>query len=201
MAERVNIKVDYERVKRLGDDFREVAEVYVRRATLRGEELVRREIVKAKKDQDPNSNLAQGVSSDIKEAAGGLLKGEISVSARSGRRGARAATVHYASGKTKAVRLRPQPAFNYAEVFARGKGAQLAPKSAKVFLVPVDDVPTLDGKAQTYVQQGDQKYVMRPQIKAVPPTDYDLKAAKQLEAEAEAIFDSAARAVLEGDDA
>lgn len=171
------ISVDTEQLEKLGDEFKAASEVGLRQLLERGEQLLAEEVPKV------THNLEQGISSDVVSTRG-LLRGELIISARSGRRGSRQATVHYPGGKTKSVSLRPQPAFNYAEVVARGR-AEIRPKKSKVLLIPVASAPT----DETYITSGGQVFVLRPRAAATQPNPYDERAAKRLEAEAPQIMD------------
>jgi len=185
----VRVKVDILQVLNLGENYRKAAEVGLRRLTERGEQLVRAEAPKV------THNLEQGVSSDVK--VGRVMRGEIIVSARSGRRGQRKATLHLASGKTKQITLRAQPAFDYAEAVARGTGtfgptgAAITPKKARALLVPVTSVPTLNGKPVPYISDGGQLFIMRRSMKGRKANPFDERAARRLEPEVQPIFDRA----------
>lgn len=178
-------------IKELGDALHKAAEVGLRRVVERGEQIVREEVPKV------THNLEHGVSSDIEIPRTGLLRGNIIVSARAGRRGPRTGTLHLPSGKTKTVSLRGQPAFDYAEVVATGR-ATLRPKNAKALLIPVGSVATLNGKPQPYIESQGQKYIVRPEAKATKPSRYDEESAKRIEKEAPAIFDRALSDVAKG---
>jgi hypothetical protein len=182
---------------RLGDDYARAAEVGMRRLVERGEQLVREEAPKVTR------NLIQGVSSEVKVGRA-TLRGEIIITARSGRLGARAGVLHLPNGKTKSVTLRAVPSFNYPEAVARGTGVYgpehtpIRPKKASVLLVPVSGVPTLNGKAESYVEADGKLYVMRRSIQGRRPNPYDERAARRLESEAQPIFDRAIREKVGG---
>ncbi len=147
----------------------------------RGAELVREEVPKRTR------RLESGVSSDVDHDK---LVGEIIVSARSDRRGARKATLHLTSGQTRQVKLRPTPAYNYAEVVARGnRAARLVPGKAKAFLIPVPFPPS----DESYITDGDEIYIVRRSRKGQQPNPFDERAASRLEGEAESILVEAAR--------
>lgn len=177
MPDFVKIEVDAKEIENLGKDVRDGAEIGLRRILERGEQILRDEVPKQ------THNLSQGISSEIDADK---LQGTLIVSARSGRTGARQATVHYPSGKTKTVSLRPQPAFNYAEVVAKGRQAQLRPRSAKVFLIP--GVPRA---GESYLTANGKTYVLRPSIGPTQPNPYDERTAVRLEAEAGGIMEQA----------
>lgn len=139
----------------------------------RGAELVREEVPKL------THRLESGVSSDVDYDK---LTGTIIVSAESDRRGARTATLHLKDGKTRAVKLRPTKAYNYAEVVARGnKSATLYPNKAKAFLIPVSSAPSDGGE---YITDGDQIYIVRRSRSGQKPNPYDERAMKRLGDEA-----------------
>jgi hypothetical protein len=96
------------------------------------------------------------------------------------------------------VTLRAVPSYNYPEVVAKGKPAQLHPKKARVFLIPVTSVPTLAGKVESYIESDGKTYILRRSLKAVKPNPYDQRAAVRLEKEAPGIFDSAIKQFVGG---
>lgn len=196
MPER-HISVNIADVLALGDDFRGAAGVGVRRATLRGEQLVRFETPKV------THNLEQGVSSEVTVGAN-RLRGEVIVTARTGRVGRREATLHLPSGQTRQVTLRAVPPFNYAEAVAKGTGllgpnrTAIRPKKAGVLLIPVTTVPTVNGKQEAFIVSDGKMYVMRSSAKGRRPNPYDQRAAARLESEVQPIFDRAIGEALEG---
>jgi hypothetical protein len=195
---RLTVAANISEVERLGEDYQLAAEVGMRRLVERGEQVVREEVPKQ------TNNLMQGVSSDVKVKRGGMLTGEIVITARSGRLGRRGATLHLSSGKTRQVSLRAVPAFNYAEAVAKGtgvygpRGVPITPKKAKVLLIPVNNVPTLDGKTEPYIESDGRLYILRRSMKGMKPNPYDERAARRLEQEAPAIFDSAVKQFVGG---
>lgn len=202
---KTTLKVDVTQVLTLGDDLRRAKETGVRRVTERAEQLVREEAPEAKDKAATGvgGNLKQGVSSDVQVGRNGA-RGEVIVTARSGRLDRRDATVHLPSGKTKKVKLRAVPSFNYPEAVAKGTGefgpkrARIRPKKAKALLVPVSSPPTINGKPATYITSGGQTFVMRRSIRGMKPNPYDERAAKRLEQEAQPIFDKVLDTALEG---
>lgn len=186
----IKITADISQVLSLGGAYARAREIGVRRLTERGEQLVRAEA------PEVTRNLKQGVSSEVKVGPG-LLRGEVIVTARTGRLGRRKATLHLASGKTKQITLRAVPAFNYPEAVATGTGiygpnkTPITPKKASVLLVPVNSIPTLDGKAASYIEADGKIYVVRRSIKGTRPNPYDRRAAARLESEAAAIYNRA----------
>ena len=176
------ITVDTQQIEKLGQEFNAASEVGLRQIVERGEQVLAEEVPKVTR------NLEQGISSDVVSSRG-LLRGELIITARSGRRGSRQATLHYGrerggAGKTKSVSLSPQPAYNYAEVVAKGR-PEIRPKKKKMLLIPVPEVPAGD----SYITSGDQKFILRSRAAATQPNPYDERAAKRLEAEAPQIMD------------
>jgi hypothetical protein len=188
----IRITADVRQVERLGDDYGNAAEVGMRRLVERGEQLVREEAPKVTR------NLIQGVSSDVKVGRGSL-RGEIIITARTGRVGRRDGVLHRPGGTTKKVSLRAVPAFNYPEAVAKGTGiygpehSLIRPRKARALLVPVRSVPTLNGKPVSYIEADGRLYVMRRSMKGTKPNPYDERAARRLESEAQAIYDRAIR--------
>lgn len=169
------MSADLRTLEQLARDIEEFKRASIGQLVERGSEIVREEVPKI------THRLESGVSSTVDYEK---LTGEIIVSARSDRRGARQATLHLQDGKTKEVKLRPTPAYNYAEVVALGnKGAVLTPKKAKAFLIPVSTIPN-EGD---YITDGDEIYIVRRSRKGRKPNRYDLRAAKRLEDESTGI--------------
>jgi hypothetical protein len=195
-----HLTADIKQVIRLGDDYAKAAEVGMRQVAERGEQITRAEV------PEVTRNLKQGVSSDVTKR-GGLLQGEIIVTARSGRLGQRKGTLHLGSGfkwhkgelvyESVPITLSAVPAFNYAEAVATGtgiygpKGVAIKPKKSKVLLIPVTSVPTLNGKVAPYIESDGKLYVMRRSMKGRKPDRYDERAARRLGEEAPGIFDNA----------
>lgn len=176
MADAITVKVDTRQIEDLANVLRRGAEVSLYRIAERGQQLLRKEVPKV------THNLEQGVSSDVKVRE---LTATLIVSARSGRRGARQATVHYPSGTEKQITLRPQPAFDYAEAVARGR-KPIVPRKAKVLLIPVASAP----RGETYITSGSEIFVLRNRAKATPGDHYDERAAAQLEKDAPRIVEA-----------
>lgn len=167
----LKIRVDLSAIDRLAKDFEQASGLVIRRIAERGEQHLRAEVPRE------TNNLAQGITSDV-TIQPPTYRAEFTVSARSGRRGARQAVVHYPSGNTKTVKLRPQPAFDYAEAVARGRKA-VKPRRAKVLLIPVSNAPS----NEAYLTSGGQTFVMRRSAKATKPNEYDKRAVAKLQTE------------------
>ncbi len=161
---------DLKALKNLAEEIEDFKREVLGKVVERGAELMREEVPKI------THRLESGVTSDVDYEN---LEGEITVSARSDRRGARTATLHLKDGKTRDVKLRPTPAYNYAEVVALGnKSARMIPKNAKAFLIPVSTIP--EGE---YILDGDQIYIVRRSRKARKPNPYHERAEKRLSGE------------------
>lgn len=205
MSNKTKLTLDVTQVLTLGDDVRRAKEIGVRQVTERAEQLVREEAPEAKDKALTNigGNLKQGVSSNVTVGRTGA-RGEVIVTARSGRLGRREAIVHLPSGRTKKVSLRAVASFNYPEAVARGTGefgpkrARIRPKKAKALLVPVSSPATINGKPEAFITSDGQTFVMRRSIKGMKPNPYDERAAKRLEQEAPQIFDNVVNGVMEG---
>lgn len=167
------LKADVSAIENLGKEIDAALVVSIGRLGERGYQLLRKEV------PVDTGNLKQGVAPpDIDE---GNLTALLTVSARSARTGG-SATVHYASGKTKQIALKPQMSFNYAEVVARGRPA-LKPKAGKALLIEVDGAPS----GGSFITANGKTYVVRKSAKAQKANPYDERAAAQIEKEAEAI--------------
>jgi len=125
-------------------------------------------------------NLYQGVAPPLFDFE--RMRAELSVKARQARTGARPATVHYPSGKTKQITLRPRAAFDYAETVARGRPA-IRPKLGKAILIPVLSRPT----DEPYITEGNNVYVTRRSAAATKPNPFDERVAVKLEQKGPAI--------------
>ncbi len=188
----VKIKVDTEEVEQLGSDLRRASELILRRATDRGEQLLREEVPKE------TGNLRRGVSSDVDVAR---LRSTLSVAARTGRVGPQSASLHLPSGKTVEIDLRSRPAFDYAEAVARGTGiygpkhVAIRPKFGQALLIPVAAPPAaLNGKPQAYITSGGQVFILRRHSKGRRPNPYDVRAAQRLEREVDPIVNAVVQA-------
>lgn len=187
------VKVNLAQVTRLGKDFEEAAEVGLRRVVLRGEDIMREEVPQV------TGNLRQGVSSFVsKTRKNGVMFGQIIVSARSGRVAARQATLHLSSGATKQVNLRPVARRDYARDVAEGtgiygaNGAPVTPNKAKAMLIPVSTVPSgKDGKPESYIESGGQKFILRRAQKGRKANNYHIRTANRLLNESGAIVERA----------
>lgn len=166
-----DVKVDLRAVENLGKELNAAFVVSLGRIGERGYQLLREEVPK------DTRNLMQGVAPpDVDERA---MTATLTVSARSARTGGGTGTVHYPSGKTKTVKLRPSVAFNYAEVVARGRPA-LRPKAGKALLIEVKGAPS----GGAYIESGGRIFVVRLSAAAQKANPYDERAATRLEQDA-----------------
>ncbi|MBS1793355.1 MAG: hypothetical protein JSS81_05845 [Acidobacteria bacterium] len=171
-----DLTVDLTQVENLGKEIRAAEIVALGRLGERLYQHLRAEVPYV------TGNLKQGVAPpDIDDKA---MTAEITVSARSARTGGGAGTVHYPSGKTKSVQLKPQIAFNYAEVVAKGRPA-LRPKTGRALLIEVKGTPS-----GAYIEAGGKIFVVRKSAAAVAPNPYDERAAVKLEGEAPVIVEA-----------
>jgi hypothetical protein len=172
------VKADLSAIDELRKELEEMSRVALGRLAERGYQLLREEVPKVTR------NLMQGVAPP--EIKGNTAT--LTVSARSARRGARQATLHLKSGKTKKVKLRATSAFNYAETVARGRPA-ISARRAKALIIPVDSPPI----GESYIEADGQIYIVRQGAKAVPANPYDVRAARRLEGEAVMIVEAVAK--------
>lgn len=179
----IRLEVDISEVESLGEDYRRGTLIGMRRIMLQGEALMVQEVPVA------TGNLRQGVGSDFDEES---LSGEVYITAKRDAMGPRQATVHLASGRTKSVTLRAQPEFNYAEVVAKGRRAQLAPSRARAFLVPVSSPPARG----SYLTSEGQTFVARRSLLEVLANPFDRRTATALEQQIEPIMDRALEQAL-----
>lgn len=179
----VEINVEIRGVKELTQQFRTATETGTRKVVERGTQHLRHEVPK------DTHNLEQGVSGDVRVKAD-RIEADLIVSARSARRGARTGILHEEDGNTRQVRLRPVPAFDYAETVAKGKQAQLHPQSAMFFIVPVDN------PHGAYIEADGLTYIRARSLKAVPPNPYDERAFKRLEPEVDPIMTAALKEIV-----
>lgn len=166
-----DVKVDVSAVENIGKEIRTGFIISLGRLGERGYQLLRKEVPK------DTRNLMQGVAPpDVDEGAMTVM---LTVSARSAKTGGGAATVHYPSGKTKTVQLKPQIPFNYAEVVARGRPA-IRPRAGKALLIEVKGAPS----GGAYISAGGKIFVVRKSAGAQAANPYDERAAEQLEKDA-----------------
>ena len=188
-APEVKIKVDDRQVRGLSKDLSDGIRHGLFRITERGTVILREEVPKE------THNLAQGVSGDVNTAR---MEAKLLVSARSGRRGSRSATLHLPGGGTRQITLKASPAFDYAEAVARGtgvfgpRGQVIKPKGGKALLIPVSTVPA----GESYIEAGGQRFVVRRFTKGRRANPYDERAAVRLERDAQPIFDKAIDAAV-----
>ncbi len=185
-----NAEIDLKAIEQLARGIGEMKRRALGRLAERGYQLLREEI---KESAYITGNLWQGVAPPDVDYP--RFVAQLTVSARSGRRGARQATVYNKRGEivqtrdrdgneqNKTVTLKAQKPFNYAETVARGREALLAPKG-KAFIVPVSSIPTGTGYL---LDRSGQAYVVRTSLKAVAPNPFDERAAARLSREAESI--------------
>jgi hypothetical protein len=116
--------------------------------------------------------------------------------------------LHLPSGKTKEVKLRPVPSFNYAQAVAEGTGVYatggvygpkpyISPRG-KALLVPVNSVPTLNGKPESYITADGKMFVLRRWMRGMRPNPYHERAARRLEPVAQPIYDRALKDCVGG---
>lgn len=184
----VKIELDDDELKKLGTNIVRAKHALIEQLGERGSELLRKEI---KSSAYVTGNLYQGVGAPVIDEA--KMEAEITVTARSGATAGGTATVHYPSGKTKQVSLRPRPAYNYASVNAKGYSKTIKPKTAKALLIPV---PSVD-KDETYLTINGQIFVMRKFTKGIKANPFDDRAAATLEKEAPQITDVVFRKFFE----
>jgi hypothetical protein len=177
------VKADTKELEQLGKDIVKAKFIMLGRLAERGRKHLSDEV------PFKTGNLRQGVAPP--EIDNKAMRATLTVSARSGGRGAGVAQVMNADGKlVKTVTLRPSPAYNYAEVVARGnKRPTLTPTHAKAFLIPVNVPP----KGEGYLIIGGDYFIVRRSRKGQKANPFDERAARKLEAEMPRI----ATAVLE----
>lgn len=175
-----NISVDISDVERLGEEFERATKIAMRRVLLQGEALL------VEEEPVDRGSMRSGTGSEFVEDR---FAGVVYVAAKRDARGPRQGTLHLKSGATRTVTLRGTPEFNYPAIVAKGKPAQLAPKSAGAFLIPAANAQP------PYITVDGRKYVVRKSIKAVPPNPFDDRAGKRLEEKIPAIFDKALNTV------
>ena len=174
---------DTEALEQLARDMSRAKREFLGKLSERGYQLLRDEV------PYETGNLKQGVApADVDYE---LMQSVLAVSARSGRRGSGVAEVYNADGlKVRNVTLRPSPAYNYAEVVARGnKQATLSPKTARAFMIPVTTRPDGEG----YLMVGGQMYILRRTRKGQKADPFDERAARRIEKEAPGIAEAVLR--------
>ncbi|CAN5335288.1 hypothetical protein BH10ACI2_BH10ACI2_21060 [soil metagenome] len=188
-----NVSVDTKALKQLGADIDQAKRTLMRRMAERGYQLLRAEVPTG------TGNLQAGVAPpDVNYA---LLEATLTVLARSAETGPTQGKIFGKDGKEKkTVTLKPQHAFNYAEVVARGrkaftaKGNRLGPKGespigpgfARALIIPVPTAPS----GESYLVANGKFFIFRRSAKAVPANPFDERAAVRLEKESTAIAEA-----------
>lgn len=172
----VKVTVDASGLNELAENIDKAKRQLIGQLAERGYQLLRREVPVA------TGNLKQGVATPDVDYEN--LTATLTVSARSARRATLTGQI-FEKGKPtgKIVRLKPRPAFNYAEAVARGR-PEIKPKG-KALLIPINGTPL--GR---YVQIDGQNYIYARKARATKPNPFDQRAAEQLEKEAPKIADA-----------
>jgi hypothetical protein len=136
--------------------------------------------------------LVAGVSS-LLDLVTTPLEGSIVVSAIRPEQPSRTATVHSPGGKTRETRLRPQHAFDFAEIIARGRPA-VRPEKAKALLIPANDIGLRP--SESYTRAGAETFVVRLSAKAVDANPYDERAIRRTEGVVENVVGEAVESAL-----
>lgn len=182
MAKITKVTVDDAELKKLGKDIVRANRIMIGRLAEKGRILLREEVPVR------TGNLKrEGVQAPVVDYE--RLRAELTVSATQDARTGTTAEVFNEKGeRVKTVTLRPSPAYNYAEVVARGnkKPPRLHPKNAKAWLIPVAGKPDKGG----YLIAGGQIFIVRKfKKKGQEANPYDERAGRRLEAAAPGIAD------------
>jgi hypothetical protein len=184
-----NVRVDISAIKELQRDLDAMMPKILGQLAERGARLLREEV------PYQTGNLRQGVSppdgSPTKFGNSTTFSGHtatITVTARSARRGARQATLHLKSGKSKAIQLRATKEFNYAEIVAHGRPAMTA-KNGRAFLIEARFGPI----KYPYIEADGKRYVVVKSVGATAPNPYDQRAADRLQKESTIIVENIAK--------
>ncbi len=178
MAEVVTVSA--EAINKLASDINAAKRELLGRLAERGYQLLRSEVPVA------FGNLKQGVAPP--EVDYDQMSATLTVSARSARTAGGTAEVFGKDGKLKkVVSLRPQPAYNYADVVARGnRQATLRPTHGRAFMIPVSSKPSGEG----YMIVGGQIYILRTSRRGQAANPFDQRAADRLTKESVSIADA-----------
>lgn len=187
----IKITIDTRQLKALGQQFDQAGKVAMIRLLEEAEENVREEAPKRTGRLKGERSAGGSVNSEIVKIANGY-RGEVNISAIAERRNATTGEAVSPSGKRRAVKLRAQKEFDYAEVVATGRPRLTAPKTAKAFLIAVQSPPSKGG----YIIAGGQVYIVRKSIAEQKPNDYPGRALKRLEPRVEPIVSKALKDVL-----
>lgn len=178
----VRVEVDLRELDRLAQQFERGGEYAIVRLLEQGEEFIREEAPERTGNLKGKRNAGGSVSSTYRKTGTGY-SGDINVSAVRERLNATTGEAVSPKGKRRQVKLRAQPAFNYAEVVATGRPRLTAPKKAQAFLIPVVSAPTSGG----YIVARGQIFVVRKSVGPQQPNDYPGRALNRLAGDAEAI--------------
>jgi hypothetical protein len=192
----IRIKVNFAQVISLGEDLQKAKRAGLKDVLDFGVKAVNRNAPEGKSDYlGPRRKLNQGAASEIFEINTDLY-GEISVTAVSPQ-GPTAGLVTLKGGRTKTVKLRATGGYDYAQDTSQGTGifgpigTPIIPREARVLIIPVEIVPTLNGRREVYIDAGGQKYILRKNTRGQKPNDYIGKSAEEIEANAQSVFDAA----------
>ena len=125
-----------------------------------------------------SQKLADGVTSKCDMSAR-PMKAELVVSAIRPAQEARQGVVHEADGDTRPIMLRAQPAFDFAEVVAKGR-PEVRPRRARAILIPISDLRLRAGRQrESFIRAGKEMFVARGSAKAVPANPFDERAVRR----------------------
>lgn len=179
----VTITVDTSQIKDLSTQFQRAARIGFGKVMVKAEALVVKEAPLNKDPDERAGGLRNSISHEIEPKGDGFI-GFVTANATRDARPARDATIEYASGTEKKIRLRPTKEFMYAKVVAEGRKA-FGPKDAKLLLVPLR---SFRGTPKAVITDSGRKFVTVRQVGATAPNDYPGRAFKQLEPLVEGIL-------------
>lgn len=179
------VKADFRQLRELESDLREAGAAGLKAGAEQAEEDLRTEA------RPISLKLEEGVSTEY-NLGGNPIEAQLIVSAVRPEQSAQDAVLHESGGEVRRVTLRPQEAYDFAEIVATGRPAVRA-KQAKAMLIPVSHARIRpDGQSESFLRADGRTFVMRRRAKAVPPNPYDERARRRTEQVVEEVVGRAA---------
>lgn len=184
----LEIKVDINDILRLGSDLQVAKREGLRAVLNAGKNFVSQEAPRGE-----SKKLAAGAFTEIVEQ-GDSLMGSIGITAIS-EGGPTSGVVHLRSGGQHFISLLGIGGFDYPGAVGDGSGLfgpyrkVIGPTASRALIIPVKSVPTLQGKAETYIDAGGKQYIIRRYQGGQKPNGFIDRAVKLLEGIAQSIFD------------
>lgn len=192
----ISVEVNFQQIMDIGGEIDSAKKAGMQAILDRGVTLVNANAPVGKSGfTGPRQSLARGSASEILEI-GRDLQGQITVTAISPS-GPTSGLITLKGGRTKTISLKGAGGFDYAMGVSQGTGTfgpaqeEIIPTQSQALLIPVDVVPTLNGRREVFIDAGGQKFIIRKRSVGQKPNPFISIASDQLENEAQGIFDAA----------